>query len=231
MIFCFFGFFRNAEIYNHNFDLEHSIIFSPTIRNENSSENVSEMIYKKFQNCNITLYEYNKQQFIDKKNKLNIPRFNEFYQQSYRIFSFFYNIKMVLEQCKLNYDSTIINDVIVLSRIDIGLHIEFDNIHKYLNDYDVIIGEKNGLGTDDKWFIFKYKNIDNFISLYDDYEKYLSDYYDNKNTLLSTRPEDVFMFHFKKKKMTYINTNDVIRYEFNHVCSQYCGHNGNNTLE
>jgi hypothetical protein len=229
MIFCFFGFFRNSQNYIYPFDLENAFVFSPIIRNENSSEDVSDLIHKKFQNCNITLYEYNKQQFIDKKNKLCIPQFNQFYQQSYRIFSFFYNIKMVLEKCKLEQYND--SDIIILSRIDIGLSINFDKVHKYSNEFDVIVGEKSGMGTDDKWFIFKYKHIDNFISLYDDYEKYLLDYYNKNNTLISTRPEDVFVFHFKNKKMTYINTNDVIKYEFKHVCSQYCGHNGIRTLE
>jgi hypothetical protein len=183
-------------------------------------------------NSKICLYEYNKQIFIYKKNKLNIPRFNQFYQQTYRIFSFFYNIKNVLEMVvqENNYHA---NDVILLSRIDIGLNMKSsDLVNNLLDTYEIILGDGNTNYTDDKWFIFKYKNIQHFISLYDDYEGYLIDFYNNISTLPTTRPEDVFTYHFKSKNLTFVNTgNTIIDYEFNHVCSEFCGHNGINTQE
>lgn len=239
MIFCFFGFYRNANIFTRTVNLtgeKDVYVFAPNIRAENlPNDKIStDMIISKFgENSTIILEEYNKQKHIDKAEKLNIPRFNQAFQQSYRIFSFFYNIKMVLQMVK-NSNKYTDDDIIVLSRIDIGLTaINIDKIHEYIKDYDIIVGYPCGsIGTDDKWFIFKYKNIDTFISLYDDHEAYLTDYYhtNTKLSLPSTCPENVFFHHFKMKNMSTVNTvRAVIEFEFSHVCSEYCGHNGNNT--
>ena len=238
MIFCFFGFFRNAQFYNNNFDLnleKNVYVYSPSIRNENlhNDKITQDMLVNKCGiNSKFILYEYNKQIFIDKKNRLNIPRFNQFFQQSYRIFSFFYNIKMVLEMTILENKYTN-DDIIILSRIDIGLNLNnISLIDKLLLTYDVVLGEGDSNYTDDKWFIFKYKNIQHFISLYDDYEIYLLNFYNNNTLLPTTRPEDVFTFHLKNKNLKFINTgNNIINYTFHHLCSEYCGHNGENTLE
>jgi hypothetical protein len=119
----------------------------------------------------------------------------------------------------------------VLSRIDIGLNLKTANIENLLETNDIILGVSTGYGTDDKCFIFKYKNIDVFISLYDDCEEYFIDYYDEnkKIDLPRTVPEELFMYHFIKKNMKCINTgNDVIEFSFQHVCSEFCGHNGLN---
>ena len=225
MIICLFGFYRNADNYQKNLENNKTYIYCPNTTNENCSDKITyKYLNNKYPNSTIELYEYNKKLHIDKALKLNIPRFNEFYQQSYRIFSFFYNIKMVLQMLKnKKYRNS---DLILLSRIDIGLNIKYDKINA---EYDIIAGSKSGKGVDDKWFLFKYKYIDVFISLYDDYEGYLINYYKGKlNT--STRPEDIFLYHFIKNGLSVLFTDtSIIEYKFNHVCSEYCGHNGPNT--
>jgi hypothetical protein len=120
-------------------------------------------------------------------------------------------------------------DIILLSRIDLELNIQYDKITPLINNYDVILGPPCGLGTRDFWFIFKSTHKHIFMSLYDDYERYLIEYYQGSD-LPSTRPEDVFLYHIKKNNLSFIHTNDVIYYNFHHVCSPYCGHNGINTL-
>ena len=236
IVFCFFGFYRDGFSKNYNFDItkHQSYIFSPKIRNEDKTEVISKKHLKtKFGNQTIiNQYNYNKNKFIKKANKLNIPRFNQFFQQAYRIFSFFYNVKGVLEMLPEQTDS---EQIIFISRIDIGLKIkDFNKIHDILQTHDVITGRIfNNNSMDDKWFITKYKNIRVFKNLFDEYEKYLTAYYHNRKSVLklkSTKPEDVFKFHFDENNIKYKATNfELIEYDFRHVCSPFCGHNRNNT--
>jgi hypothetical protein len=242
MIFVFFGFVRYFEKFSYNIDItteKDVYIFTPTIRNENLPEDkiTIESIQKKYgESSNIVLYPYEKQKHIDKYLKLNVPRFNQFFQQPYRIFSFFYNIKTSLELVK-NSKKYQEDDVILLSRIDIGLNINLDLLKQKIEEVDVIAGHTSAhYGTDDKWFVFKYKHIDVFISLYDSYESYLVEYYNqNKKqcgfTMPTTRPEDAIVYHFNKNKLKFVNTHGIIDYSFEHICSEYCGHNGLNSLE
>ena len=222
MIVCLFGFFRNANNYSHN--IQHKVyVYTPSIKNEDVTDPVTEkMITSKYNNVTLQIYEYNKQIHIDKSNKLNIPSFNQFYQQPYRIFSFFYHIQQVLNMVTEE-------DTILLARIDIGLNIHHEKINPLLDNYDIILGNAAGAGTQDMWFIFKSKHKHVFMMLYDDYERYLVEYYQCSD-LPSTRPEDVFLYHIKKYNLSFVHTNDVIDQQFNHVCSPYCGHNGKNTL-
>jgi hypothetical protein len=216
MALCLFGFYRNADEFVRNTEFNDVYIFCPTIKAENDSTEITHDTFSKYGNPKVCLYNYDKQIHIEKSNKLNIPRFNEFYQQSYRIFSFFYHIKGVLEMVKPMKE----NDIILLSRIDIGLKInglDFED--------DIMVGYMNMHAVDDKWFLFRYKNIHVFTSLYDSYETYLTT---ERHLLPSTRPEDVFYYHFKKHHMK-IGVTNKITYDFNHVCSEFCGHNGENT--
>jgi hypothetical protein len=94
MIVCLFGFFRNSKDYTHNIK-DKVYVFTPSIQNEDNNEKITyELITSKYKNVIAHIYEYDKHIHIDKAQKLFIPRFNEFYQQPYRIFSFFYHIKM-----------------------------------------------------------------------------------------------------------------------------------------
>jgi|APSaa5957512622_1039677.scaffolds.fasta_scaffold77952_1 hypothetical protein len=75
-------------------------MFMPKTINEDKQDEIitEEKLLEKFgSNSKITLYDHNKQIFLDRVAKLNIPKFNKWYQQAYRIFSFFYNIKGVLD--------------------------------------------------------------------------------------------------------------------------------------
>jgi|AntRauTorckE6833_2_1112554.scaffolds.fasta_scaffold42592_2 hypothetical protein len=236
IVFCFFGFLRDGLNFENNFDIKKfdSYLHIPTIYNEDRPNNKVDIIklkHKYGSKANINLYNYNKQIFIDKAQKLDIPRFNQFYQQAYRIFSFFYNIKSVLEMLpKMKPD-----DIIILSRVDIGLKINnFDKVRNTIRNRDIFLGGLSGNGTDDKWFVLKYKNINVFKSLYNKYEEYLVQY-NNPNInikLDSTRPEDVFKYHFVKNNMNFIHTGPrIIYYHFKHVCSLYCGHNKENTKQ
>jgi hypothetical protein len=217
---CLFGFYRNADNYSHNIK-DKVYVFTPSINNEGLEDKVTEdMITFKYTNSKVHIYDYNKQIHIDKVTKLNIPYFNEHYQQHYRIFSFFYNIKNVLEMAS--------EDIIILARIDIGLTIKYEKIDTLLSQYDVILGSECYPGTDDKFFIFKSIHKHIFMSLYDEHESYLTNYYKGSD-LPCTRPEDVFLYHIKKNNLSFVFS-DVISYDFNHVCSKYCGHNGINTL-
>jgi hypothetical protein len=217
MALCLFGFYRNADDFVRNIEFKNVYIFCPTIKAENDTTEITHDKLSKYGNPTVCLYNYDKQIHIEKSNKLNIPRFNQFYQQSYRIFSFFYHIKNVLEMVKPMDE----NEIILLSRIDIGLKIDY----KLNFNHDIMVGSMNGNGVDDKWFLFRYKNIHVFTSLYDSYETYLTT---ERGRLPTTRPEDVFYYHFMKHNMKVGITN-IITYDFNHVCSEFCGHNGENT--
>ena len=70
-----------------------------------------------------------------------------------------------------------------------------------------MLGYNSGsTGTEDKWFIFKNKNaLECFINLYDDYGTYINQYLNKKegdkvfeDYPETTRPEDIFPYHFKK---------------------------------
>lgn len=236
IIFGFFGFYRNSNNFNYNFDIKsyNKYIYTPSIKNEDTNEILTNnILVNKFGvNSKILIYEYNKNQFIDKYIKLSDKKFINYFQQGYRIFSFFYNIKGVLELIK--QDEFNEDDIIILSRIDIGLNINnIDNIKNLLENNDVIVTDIFKINkiniVDDKVFIFKYKNINIFINLYEDYEKYLINYFSNNiDRPLDTHPEYIFYYHFKKNNLK-IKKCDSISYVFKHVCSKYCGHNGNNT--
>jgi hypothetical protein len=124
--------------------------------------------------------------------------------------------------------------IIILSRVDIGLEIhDFLKMKKLLRMYHIILGIKpDKTGTDDKWFIFKYKDVDVFKTLYDSYEDYLTMFYSDPTEIKPpfTRPEDIFNFHFQRDKMNTVYTHSkLIHYSFANVCSKYCGHHGKDT--
>ena len=235
VIFCFFGFYRNGEQFSYNIDIKkyRNYIFMPNIINEDKSDEIiteGKLLEKFGSNSIIKLYDYNKQIFIDRVEKLNIPKFNKWYQQAYRIFSFFYNVKGVLDMLP-NLDP---NTTIILCRSDIGLDIhDFSKIKELLKMYNIILGIKpDKTGTDDKWFVCKYKDINVFKKLYDSYDDYLRMYYSDTSDIKppSTRPEDIFTFHFQQNNKKVVYTfNKIITYHFKHVCSKYCGHHGTNT--
>ena len=219
MTLCLFGFYRNSDDFVRNIDFKDVYIFCPTVKAENDTTEITPDMLSKFGNPTFSLYTYDKQIHIEKSSKLNIPKFNQFYQQSYRIFSFFYHIKKVLEMVKPMNE----NEIILLSRIDIGLKIDYSKL-----DFkeDIMVGSMNGkVGVDDKWFLFRYKHINVLMTLYDSFESYLTK---ERHLLPTTRPEDVFYLHFMKHNMK-IGVTNAVTYEFTHVCSEFCGHNKERT--
>ena len=182
-------------------------------------------------NCNI--WEYDKTIFSKKviEDYPDIPTFNQYFQQPYRILSFFYHIKMSLKL--INIDSLNDNSILIISRIDNSIkNINYLLINKTLSKYDIIVHDKSGeKGVYDHYFIFKKNSIDTFITLYDSYLKYCNDFYNNinKHELNSTRPEDILYYHFliNQKKIAFI---PIIEHNFIHVCNKFCGHNGANTF-
>lgn len=235
-IFGFYGFYRNADNYTYNFDIKSQnykkYIYIPEILNEDKEEKCDKnKLIEKFGNdANINIYVYDKFKHINKCNLYCKDKFiNKWYQQGYRIFSFFYNIKGVSELIKNdNYNP---ESIVILSRIDIGLTMESEQkIIDLLKNKDVIVLTKTKKSVTDLLFIFKIKHINIFIKLYDDYGDYITRCKNNsKDRPHSTRPEDIFFYHFKKHKLRIVG-NNVIKAEFKHVCSKYCGHNGNKTL-
>ena len=102
-------------------------------------------------------------------------RFNQFFQQPYRIFSFFYNIRGCLKMLK---DSDINDDnVIILSRIDIGLTLKrnINVIQNHLKENDILLGYNSG-STEQKINGLFLKKKECFINLYDDYGTYINQY-------------------------------------------------------
>lgn len=236
-IFGFFGFYRKAQDYSYNFDIKSSsykkYVFTPSIINEDSTIEVEQkMLTHKYGNDSIlNIYEYDKEKHIRKYNKISNEKFiNQWYQQAYRIFSFFYNIGEVAKMIKKdNYDQ---DAIVILCRIDVGLTIENEkDIKRKLDECDVLVGgPMKRHGVDDKFFILKYKNLDVFINLYDDYELYIANCINKiKDRPRSTRPEDVILYHLTKYNMK-IEPIESVKCQFRHVCSKYCGHNKKNTL-
>lgn len=245
MIFAFFGFYRNGKNKNFNFEIDtyDKYMFIPTLLHEHKDDLVSreELLEKYGKNSVLNLYVYNKEIHKQKALKLNVPIFiNKWYQQAYRIFSFFYNIKNVLEMIPKNTNH---EEIIILARSDIGIELSnTDRIEELLKNFDIIVGKRAGPGVDDKWFIFKYKNISIFTSLYNAYEEYLVNYHnsiidklnkiDKKKVVISTRPEDTFHFHFRNVGASFVFTDEtIIKQQFEHICSKYCGtHKRDNTF-
>ena len=233
-IFGFFGFYREGYKYSYNFDIKHTsykkYIYSPRTINEDTEQlcNMKHLLHKFGKDTHITLYDYDKQKHLDKCHLYNSDKFiNPWYQQGYRIFSFFHHIQQVLQLVKQDkYDP---EDIIILARIDIGLTITNEyQLVELLKMNDVIVTSMGDHSVDDKVFIFKYKNIDTFINLYEDYGSYIQKFKNNDHDKpVSTRPEDIFFHHFTVNHLKI--TTGPVSCEFNHVCSKYCGHHKENT--
>lgn len=230
-IFGFFGFYRNADNYSYNFNVKsyEKYIFTPRTINEDTNQLVdsSKLVGRFGDDAKISIYQYDKKKHIDKCNKVYTKKFiNRWFQQGYRIFSFFYNISEISKLIKNDgYDP---DDIIVLCRIDIGLNIN-DDILKIIEDYDIIVTNKGNKWVNDKVFVFRYKHIDVFINLYDDYELYVLKCVNNeRDKPVSTRPEDIFFYHFTQYNLKIAESNSIT-IAFDHVCSIYCGHHRNKT--
>lgn len=131
----------NPDIRSHNYK---KYVYTPTINNEDMTTGNDHKYYiDRFgDNTVVQLYEYNKQMHIDKSNKVCKTKFvNQWFQQGYRLFSFFYNVRGVLNLIK--NDDPDPDDIILLTRLDIGVNIINESlIHEYLNDCDILLIKK-----------------------------------------------------------------------------------------
>jgi len=230
-VFGLFGFYREGPMCTYNFDMTSykKYIYTPFTINEDTDKhcNKDELLLKFGNESKIVQYEYDKQLHINKCNLYHTDKFiNHWYQQGYRIFSFFYHIKCVLQLLQTDtYDP---EDIIVLGRIDVGLNINYEQLIHLLKNHDVIVTQMGHRWVDDKVFVFKYKHIDVFIKLYDDYGMYIQKIKTNEpDRPDSTRPEDILFYHLYKHNLRI--TSGALSINFHHVCSKYCGHHGEHT--
>lgn len=90
----------------------------------------------------------------------------------------FYHIKKICELIKENVTEC---EYIIFSRSDITLSsIDEYKIKEYITKYDLILN-----GVHDHFFVFNLSKIDIFINLYDDFTKYLYEYYHSGLTFAS----------------------------------------------
>tara|TARA_R100001163_G_scaffold64680_1_gene59510 strand:+ start:7059 stop:7775 length:717 start_codon:yes stop_codon:yes gene_type:complete len=231
----FFGFARRfPREYKINLDNYRKYIFCPTRMYEDKPDTVNVDDFKKVlgDDTVVEQWDYDKTLFIDKwKGLETVPRFNQFFQQPYRIYSFFYHLGKTAEM--IYRDHTVSDDTpVILIRIDVDIDkINMDKIGKLIKSgFEVVTDNKNC----DRYFVTKKSKLPVFIELYEDYGKYLKDYYSRPklNRLKTTRPEDIFNFHFSKFGKNVKRTNDrVVIHKFKHVCNPFCGHHRQKTLE
>lgn len=202
--------------------------YLPQLKYENKDEIIDESYIKNYYyksihtDHNIQIWNYSTEEFHKKKPDY-VPQFNLFYQQSYRIYSMFYHIKKICELIKKNINEC---EYVIICRSDLAIsNIDEMEIKNGLEKHDLIVS-----GVNDHFFVFKFEIIDVFINLYDDFTKYLYDFYHSNLTFPSGswRPECVLGHHYKVNNLKILDKTVYCGY-INHNCSIYCGHNGHYT--
>ena len=214
-------------------------IYAPTLRYEDRPDTISDAeirrVLQPYLNIKrICLWEYNKQIFLD-KTPPEIPRFNQYYQQAYRIYSCFYHIRQALallpDKVKEQPDA-----IIILSRIDIRLvTCNMDRIRQLLQGHDIIV---EAFMTDnsyiDRVFVFKAKWVPVMQRLYNDFTQYLLEFHfptpfsRTHEKIYSWRPEEIYWYHIDLHQL-HVAVEPVITYNIHHVCNKFCGHNEEQT--
>ena len=211
-------------------------VYIPKKRYEDKDVEVTqEELDKRFgKNSVIDAYEYDPKFFNDTAKALNIPTLNKYHQQPQRILSFFNHIKKSLEL--LENASAKYNDetVIFLCRSDMGIKaFDLSTAKHLLKTSDIIVEKQFGKAFRDFFFVFKKRNINVFLSLYESYKKYTVDFYKNvQSTSYGENPESMFYHHFQlnNAKVVIQDPNaPVLEFRWRHVCSEYCGHNEDKT--
>jgi|TARA_B110000495_G_scaffold92536_1_gene79906 hypothetical protein len=232
-VFCIYGFLRDMLSNAIDMDEITKFVYVPTKRYEDKDIEVTQQdLTNRFgKNSVIDTYEYIPQFYNEQASKLDVPKFNGCHQQPQRILSFFNHIKKSLELLEKSTDKYDDETIIFLFRSDIGIKkYDVHTARKLLNEGgDVLVENMSSNGVRDMFFVFKMKNIFIFKTLYESYKKYIVNFYKNQHPRPSNlTPESLIDFHIKNcnKKIT---PSPVIGYRFGHVCSQYCGHNKENT--
>lgn len=233
-VFCNYGFLRDMIPHNVDFNSIETFAFVPTQRYEDKEVKVTQdELNKRFGfNADVNAYEYDSKFYYEEVQKLNIPKFNRSFQQPQRILSFFNNIrnslKMLVDSPNKYDDETII----FLFRSDIGVkNYDVNLASKLLETSDVVVEKRSSNGVRDMFFIFKLKNVEIFLSLYESYKKYVV----NFNKKIEPKPnndvpESILTYHIENYCGKKITPNaEVFKFNFKHICSPYCGHNKQNT--
>lgn len=254
--FCFFGFVRDMPLHDADLINFKKYLRIPKLRYEDKDKDVSneDLLGVFGDNSVVDLYDYDKRFFYTEAKAMKVPDVIMWNQQPSRVLSFYKHIKDVLLLLK-NYhkkESPEKEDVIILMRADASIkNVDFEKIDKIISSNDIIVDQRavtHGAGYNDHYFVFKEPSIDTFISLYEDYKKYLEEFYERVNPddlpgfnsaayaghvnhcvsnglLPTTRSEDIFKHHFEQYKKT-VAVDQVIKYNLDHVCHMYCGHQG-----
>ena len=232
--FCVFGFVRNAPQHLVCFDKFKKFFYVPSLKLEDRQEKTSsEELKKRYGTHNIEeceIYEYDGSVFQDEVTDLGIPPIGMHYQQPARILSFFSHLKVVSQMC-INNPTTLDNDVVVLLRSDIRINkINFENITKQLEKFDVCVrGKRRSGGFCDHFFCVRKKNLNIFVNLYEAYKKYIKLFNENKlPNMKNTGPESIFRYYFDELGIG-VTASNFIQYELEHVCNKYCGCNKSKT--
>jgi hypothetical protein len=230
-VFCIYGFLRDMKPHRVNMNDVDKFVYVPKRRYEDTDIEVTstELKHRFGENTCITAYEYDARFFNEEVKKLNVPHFNNYYQQPQRILSFFKHIRdslLMLKEDDRFDDETII----FLFRSDMGIK-EYDlpKSKKLLQENDIIIEKFTGNGLRDFWFVLKKKNISVFTSLYESYKTYLVNA-ENKQQPHPKRgtPESTLFFHFNLNNKKVIDC-PVMKVDWRHVCNKYCGHHKGKT--
>lgn len=187
-VLALFGFIRNGitkeyyDKYNRYFKDYETYIAMPNYAFDDKPEDiVSEedirKIYSGLNIKNIYLWDYDKTVFQQRVPSF-VPKFNQWYQQAWRIYSFMYHVMKSVE--KINSSDPDIDYIIVIrndldiTNVDIEL---IDRIMKS-NSYDMFV--EDGLQDkhiNDKYFIIKKEYLWLFADIYHNMDKYLDTYY------------------------------------------------------
>lgn len=231
---CLFGFIRNGNGDEFNKVFPNADIYLATPKQVFEDKNIvinRKEIKKRYPNLEyLFLWDYDKKRFQKMVPKF-VPKFNKWYQQAWRIYSQFYHIKKSVERIIVNPDKKY--DYVIVTRPDLRiLGCDDEKIRELLlkKKNDIIVRKKNGkTGYTDHFFIVKPEHLTAIYNIFDNYTLYLREYYQGKVNLPSWRPEDIWYYHLNNKLKLKVVCNEVVKYDFTHVCSRYCGHHKKET--
>lgn len=225
---CFYGFLRDWKV--HRASINKTIlkeydadlyISTPYQRKEDSEETVSSgEIEKNYKNLKaFHRWDYNAKKFVNKTDHL--PKLNEHKQMPHRIFSMFFHISKSVQLCKESGNEY---DWILVTRPDVtikGLNLSVAsknslNIRKGMAHYV----EKHDVKFDDKFLLGDQR----MLKLSTLYEK-VFEYAENDEFREPVPAPNEIICHHLVKDGWNINRCDFMKdFEFEHTCSDLCGH-------
>lgn len=232
-VFCIYGFLRDMRVHNVDMGKVNKFVYVPKKRYEDNDVLVTDgELKERFkENSTINAYDYDAKFFYEEVKKLNALRFNKSNQQPQRIMSFFKHIKESLVMFQENSEKYNDDTIIYLFRSDMGIRsYDHEKAKELLNKHDIIVEKTTSNGVRDFFFVFKKKNIDAFISLYDQYKIYLVNFETREGPKPPREtPESILNYHLREHCKKDIGTCSLMKFSWGHVCNKYCGHNKENT--